>query len=78
MVDYTGHAALILLMLALIARPISRLWPQPLHIAALGVGAFVLAVAHTSYMLDHTLAWNFRLLISCCRSSNWHLQQAWH
>jgi len=27
--------------------------------AALGVGAFV-AVAHTSYMLDHTLAWNFK------------------
>jgi sulfite exporter TauE/SafE len=60
MVDYTGHAALILLMLALIARPISRLWPQPLRYRrALGVGAFVLAVAHTSYMLDHTLAWNF-------------------
>jgi len=60
MVDYTGHAALILLMLALIARPISRLWPQPPLSPRLGVGAFVLAVAHTSYMLDHTLAWNFK------------------
>lgn len=60
MVDYTGHAALVCLILALIARPISRVWPQPLRYRrALGVGAFVLAIAHTGYMLDHTLAWDF-------------------
>ncbi|MBW4551599.1 MAG: sulfite exporter TauE/SafE family protein [Aphanocapsa sp. GSE-SYN-MK-11-07L] len=58
MVDYTGHAALILLVLALIGRPISHLWPQPLQYRrALGVGAFVLAIAHTGHMLDHTLQW---------------------
>jgi uncharacterized protein len=59
MVDYTGHAALILLILALIARPISRLWsPLLKYRRALGVGAFVLAVAHTSHMLSMTLNWN--------------------
>lgn len=60
MVDYTGHAALICLMLALIARPISRFWSSPLlYRRALGVGAFVLALAHTAHMLEHTLQWNF-------------------
>jgi sulfite exporter TauE/SafE len=63
MVDYTGHAALICLMLALIARPISRLWSSPLRYRrALGVGAFVLSLAHTSHMLEHTLQWNFTAL----------------
>lgn len=60
MVDYTGHAALLFLMLTLIARPINRFWSQPLlYRRALGVGAFVLALAHTLHMLDHTLDWNF-------------------
>ncbi|MGK7923529.1 MAG: sulfite exporter TauE/SafE family protein, partial [Trichodesmium sp.] len=40
MVDYTGHAAIFCLMLALVARPISRFWSQPLRYRrALGVGA---------------------------------------
>lgn len=60
MVDYTGHAALICLILALIARPISSLWASPLRYRrALGVGAFVLAVAHTVHMIEHSLQWNF-------------------
>lgn len=60
MVDYTGHASLILLMFALIARPMSRFWAQPLkYRRAIGVGAYVLAVAHTGHMLEHTLQWNF-------------------
>jgi uncharacterized protein len=59
MVDYTGHAALILLMLALIARPISRIWAVLLQYRrALGVGAFVLSVAHMMHFLDHSLNWN--------------------
>ena len=63
MVDYSGHAALICLMLALIARPISRLWSVPLHYRrALGVGAFVLSFAHTTHMLEHTLQWNLGAL----------------
>ncbi|MEG4090384.1 urease accessory protein UreH domain-containing protein [Microcoleus sp. Pol12B4] len=60
MVDFTGHAALLCLTLALLARPVSKFLPQLLRYRrALGVGAFVLAVAHTFHMLDHTLRWNF-------------------
>jgi len=60
MVDYTGHGALICLTLALLARPISRFWSIPLkYRRALGVGAFVLASAHTFHMMEHTLQWNF-------------------
>ena len=60
MVDYTGHAALICLIVALIARPISRFWATPLHYRrALGVGAFVLSLAHTAHMMEHSLEWNF-------------------
>ena len=58
MVDYTGHAGLALLMLALIARPISGLWAAPIRYRrALGVGAFVLSLAHTAHMMEHSLGW---------------------
>ncbi|NJO51908.1 MAG: sulfite exporter TauE/SafE family protein, partial [Leptolyngbyaceae cyanobacterium RM2_2_4] len=61
MVDLTGYASLICLSLALIARPISRLWKQPLHYRrALGVGAFILALVHMSHML--TMGWNVRAI----------------
>ncbi|MEG3857655.1 urease accessory protein UreH domain-containing protein [Microcoleus sp. herbarium12] len=60
MVDFTGHAALLCLMLALLARPASKFLPQLLRYRrALGVGAFVLALAHTLHLLDHTVKWNF-------------------
>jgi uncharacterized protein len=60
MVDYTGHAALICLMLALIARPVSHFWMFPLRYRrAFGVGAFVLAIAHTFHMVVHS--WNWRI-----------------
>ena len=60
MVDYTGHAALICLMLALIARPVSHVWMFPLHYRrAFGVGAFVLSIAHMFHMVVHS--WNWRL-----------------
>ena len=59
MIDYTGRGALMLLILALIARPISSFWAQPLRYRrALGVGSFVLAVAHTGHMLHHWLEWD--------------------
>jgi uncharacterized protein len=63
MVDYTGHAALILLILALVARPLSRLWPGLMRYRrALGVGAFILSLAHTVHMLDHTFAWHLEAI----------------
>jgi hypothetical protein len=59
-VDYTGHAAIFCLILALIARPLSRFLPQLLRYRrALGVGAFVCAVVHTGQMIDHTFKWNW-------------------
>lgn len=61
MVDYTGYAALFCLMLALIARPISRLWSFPLRYRrALGVGAYILSLAHTGHMLSHTFEWDLQ------------------
>ncbi len=61
MVDYTGHAALLCLMLALIARPVSDFWAVPLRYRrALGVGAYVLSLAHTTHMLEHSLQWNLQ------------------
>jgi hypothetical protein len=61
MTDYTGHAALICLGLALLARPISRLWAAPLHYRrVLGVGAFVLSIAHTAHMAEHSWGWNLQ------------------
>ena len=59
MIDYTGHGALILLMLALIARPLSIFWTAPLgYRRIIGVSSFVLALAHTAHMMDHSLNWN--------------------
>jgi uncharacterized protein len=59
MVDYTGHAALILLMLALVARPMSRVWPWLLiYRRALGVGSFIMSLMHTVHMLDHAFSWH--------------------
>ncbi|GAB4478757.1 MAG: hypothetical protein OHK0037_40820 [Elainellaceae cyanobacterium] len=59
MTDFTGHASLLCLMLALVARPISRVWGGLLKVRrALGVGAFVLAIAHTLHMVEHTWGWN--------------------
>lgn len=59
MVDYSGHLSIFCLMLALIARPISRLWAFPLKFRRLlGVGSFFLAIAHTLHMLEHSWKWN--------------------
>ncbi|WP_019498883.1 sulfite exporter TauE/SafE family protein [Pseudanabaena sp. PCC 6802] len=61
--DYTGHASLFLLMLALVARPLANLWSHPLRYRrAIGVGAFVLAIAHTIHMLEHTFNWKLQVL----------------
>ncbi|HEY9630242.1 MAG TPA: sulfite exporter TauE/SafE family protein [Coleofasciculaceae cyanobacterium] len=60
MVDYTGHVALICLLLAMAARPLSRLWAAPLQYRrALGLGAFILSVAHMAHMAEHSWGWNW-------------------
>ena len=62
-IDYTGHGALLLLMLALVARPISKWWSTPLQYRrAIGVGAYILAIAHTLHMLDHSFNWNLQAI----------------
>ncbi len=63
MVDATGHGSLVLLMIALVARPLSRFWPQLLQYRRLfGVGAYVLALAHTGHMLGHTIQWRIEAI----------------
>lgn len=63
MVDSTGYGALLCLMLALVARPMSRLWAGPLRYRrVLGVGAFVLSGAHGIHRIEHTWSWNIDAL----------------
>jgi uncharacterized protein len=66
MVDYTGHAGLILLVLALAARPLSQIFKACsaliIYRRAIGVGAFVLSLAHTFHKIEHTFQWNFDAL----------------
>jgi uncharacterized protein len=66
MVDYTGHAGLILLVLALAARPLSQIFKSCSALItyrrAIGVGAFVLSLAHAFHKIEHTFQWNFDAL----------------
>ena len=74
MIDYTGHGALILLMLALVARPISVWWKGLLEYRRLiGVGAYVLAIAHTLHQLDHSLNWQPQAISFMLPSHQWGL-----
>jgi len=71
-VDYTGHAALLSLGLALAARPISKVWAAPLRYRrVLGVGAFLLALAHTLHMIEHTWQWNLQALLFMLPQHQW-------
>jgi len=63
MTDYAGYGAMLCLALALIARPIRKLWAVPYRYRRLlGVGAFVLALAHTLHMLAHSWQWNWQAI----------------
>ncbi len=63
MIDVTGYGALICLAAALVARPLSRFWPQLLsYRRLLGVGAMVLSIAHVWHMLEHAWGWNLAAL----------------
>lgn len=70
--DYTGYASLILLGLALVARPLAKLWPGPLQYRrGLGVGAFGLAVAHMVQMVQHSWQGNLRAIAFMLPSHQW-------
>lgn len=63
MTDYTGYGAIVCLMLALAARPLARLWGTLLRYRrVLGVSAFLLALAHSLHMIEHSWQWNFDAL----------------
>lgn len=58
MQDLTGHGALLLLGLALVARPLAKLQPSLLTLRRLlGLGGFCLAIAHVLHMLEHWFNW---------------------
>lgn len=58
--DYGSHGALLCLMLALIARPLSRIWSGLLRYRRLlGVGAFVLSSIHILHMVEHAWSWRW-------------------
>lgn len=72
MIDYTGHAALFCLILALIARPIHRIWATPLRYRrALGVGAFILSLLHTLHMIEHAWNWNLQAIFFMLPQHQW-------
>lgn len=62
-VDYAGHGALLLLFLALVARPLAPLWAGPLRYRRLlGVGGFALSVVHLLQMVVHSWNWNLEAI----------------
>jgi uncharacterized protein len=67
MSDGTGYGAIVCLILALVARPLSKLWPGLLGFRRLlGVGAVVLSIAHLLHVVVHNWdgnwgAWVFLL-----------------
>ena len=72
MVDYTGHCALLCLMLALLARPIANLWPAPLkYRRVIGVAAYVLAIAHCAHMFEHAFEWQWQAILFLPPSNQW-------
>ncbi|NJK41591.1 MAG: sulfite exporter TauE/SafE family protein [Acaryochloridaceae cyanobacterium SU_2_1] len=74
MADYSSHAALLCLMLALLARPISNLWAVPLcYRRCLGLAAFVLSLVHVLFVLEHTFAWTLIGIPFMLPSHQWGL-----
>lgn len=74
MTDYAGYGSMGLLILALIARPISKLWPAPLkYRRVLGVGSFLLAVAHTVQMISHSLGGHLQAIAFMLPRHQWGL-----
>jgi uncharacterized protein len=63
MADSTGYGAVICLVLALVARPLGKLWPSLLsYRRLLGVGSAVLSIAHLGHVLVHNWDWQLNAL----------------
>jgi uncharacterized protein len=59
--DWTGHGAVLLLMLALVAGPLARLKVAnllPLR-RLLGLSAFILSLVHSLHMVEHSFGWQW-------------------
>jgi uncharacterized protein len=60
MSNSSGYGAIICLGLVLVARPLSKLWPELLsYRRLLGVGAVVLSIAHILQVVVHDWDWNW-------------------
>ncbi|MGA1626954.1 MAG: sulfite exporter TauE/SafE family protein, partial [Prochlorothrix sp.] len=72
LMNYSGHGALFALALALVARPLNPWWAGLLQYRrALGVGGFVLAVAHCVQMLEHSWNWNWQAITFLLPQHQW-------
>ncbi|MEO1134787.1 MAG: sulfite exporter TauE/SafE family protein, partial [Cyanobacteria bacterium J06639_1] len=61
--DYSGYGSVLLLALALVARPLRVVWPSLLEYRrGLGVGAFVLASVHVLHAVAHNWDWNWQAI----------------
>ena len=69
---HLGHAGIFFLMLALIARPISSFWRQPLkHRRTIGIFAFATTLAHAIYAFFHVLQGNGAILLAMTSQHQW-------
>lgn len=72
MTDYSGYAAIVCLIIALVARPLHRVWPALLTYRRLfGVAAFVFSVLHTVHMLAHSWNWNLDAIAFLIPQHRW-------
>jgi uncharacterized protein len=72
--NLTGHLSLGCLMLTLVARPVSRLWPKLLcYRRFFGVSAFVFAIAHLLQMIEHQFNWNLAAIAFMSPEHQWGL-----
>lgn len=69
---HLGHGSLFFLMLALIARPISFLWNQPLkYRRTIGILSFATALAHSIYAYSHILNNDLAKILTMSPGHQW-------
>lgn len=69
---HLGHAGIFLLMLALIARPMSFCWKQPLKKRrTIGIFAFAAILAHAIYAFDRILNGNWKTILNMSLQHQW-------